>query len=394
MNIKKSLSKYVLYIFLFLSSSFNVTAQFENSITKVKNINGRNLSGGDYISFYQQYISDIRGNDCPMYPSCSNYALESIKEKGFVLGVINGMDRLLRCGHEYKLYPSTMTDRGMRLLDSNNDSLNSVLNYKRYVDYYAYESNYSDSTLQFIQKLVSQQLYHEALLEINREFIKKGVTLDLLANELLCLNAIGKYEKVIYEFETKVTIEQKNSPKILKQYFTAYHKLENYEKIISLANIFNPEVSDENINYCKILVFNSFIKNRNVTGADFFIASQKKLTGIEEKSRQVISDLRSIKAKSPLIAGLSSTVIPGAGYLYAGHTKTAISSLLFNSLFAFATYSSFKSGNNGMGILTGLFGLAFYISNVQGSVKSAKRYNEMKYNNIVNRFEEQTITYH
>ena len=35
----------------------------------------------DYISFYQKYISGIRGQSCPMYPSCSNYGLKVRLEK-------------------------------------------------------------------------------------------------------------------------------------------------------------------------------------------------------------------------------------------------------------------------------------------------------------------------
>jgi TM2 domain-containing membrane protein YozV len=112
------------------------------------------------------------------------------------------------------------------------------------------------------------------------------------------------------------------------------------------------------------------------------------------KYKLVLEDLGQLKKKSTIIAGISSLLIPGSGYIYSGHTKTGISSLLFNSLFAFATYSNFRTGNAGMGILTGLFGLAFYISNIQGSVKSVERYNSMNYENIINRFEEQTIIYH
>lgn len=73
---------------------------------------------------------------------------------------------------------------------------------------------------------------------------------------------------------------------------------------------------------------------------------------------------------------------------------TGISSLLFNSLFAFATYSSFRVNNSGMGILTGLFGMAFYVANIQGSVKSAKRFNVKNYENIINKFENNSIIYH
>ncbi len=34
----------------------------------------------DYIGVYQKYLSESRGGDCIMHPSCSNYGLKAVKE--------------------------------------------------------------------------------------------------------------------------------------------------------------------------------------------------------------------------------------------------------------------------------------------------------------------------
>jgi TM2 domain-containing membrane protein YozV len=90
---------------------------------------------------------------------------------------------------------------------------------------------------------------------------------------------------------------------------------------------------------------------------------------------ETISKIVNAKEKKPLVAGFLG-VIPGAGYIYSGHTTTGISSLVLNGLLGYATYTSFKSENYGVGILTGMFSTAFYIGNISGGYKAAKRYNE------------------
>ena len=49
------------------------------------------------LGFYKKYISSQDFGHCPYYPSCSSYTFQSIKKKGFLLGIIQGLDRLSRC---------------------------------------------------------------------------------------------------------------------------------------------------------------------------------------------------------------------------------------------------------------------------------------------------------
>jgi len=48
------------------------------------------------IKFYQKVISPAGGDRCPMYPSCSNYALQAFQKHGFLLGWMMSADRLMR----------------------------------------------------------------------------------------------------------------------------------------------------------------------------------------------------------------------------------------------------------------------------------------------------------
>ena len=61
------------------------------------------------VRFYQEHISQVDGDRCPMAPSCSSYARQAIDKHGIVIGWVMACDRLVRCGRcEVKLSPKVM----------------------------------------------------------------------------------------------------------------------------------------------------------------------------------------------------------------------------------------------------------------------------------------------
>jgi len=48
------------------------------------------------VRFYQRYISPVDGPRCPMYPTCSTYALQALDKHGPLMGVFITVDRLYR----------------------------------------------------------------------------------------------------------------------------------------------------------------------------------------------------------------------------------------------------------------------------------------------------------
>ncbi len=64
--------------------------------------------------FYKTYISSQDGNRCSFHPSCSEYSIQVIKKRGFLLGGLTTFDRLIRCnGLSPELY---QVDTKRRLL--------------------------------------------------------------------------------------------------------------------------------------------------------------------------------------------------------------------------------------------------------------------------------------
>ncbi len=88
----------------------------------------------------------------------------------------------------------------------------------------------------------------------------------------------------------------------------------------------------------------------------------------------------SIKLKSPLMAGILSSIVPGSGKVYTRNAKDAISSFAFVAGLAFQSYRGFrKRGTESIsGWLFGSMGLGFYLGSIHGSVKSARLYNDKK----------------
>ncbi len=79
--------------------------------------------------------------------------------------------------------------------------------------------------------------------------------------------------------------------------------------------------------------------------------------------------------RSPFVAGLLSTVLPGAGYLYSGKPGTGIAALLINGLLAWAVYDAVRQEQYGIAATAGFLGIGWYIGNIAGSASAAEDYN-------------------
>lgn len=99
---------------------------------------------------------------------------------------------------------------------------------------------------------------------------------------------------------------------------------------------------------------------------------------------QVVSKTEAMRMKSPLLAGSLSAIVPGTGKIYTGDWKDGLISMVFVSANAFAAYRGFSS--NGVesvyGWVFSAIGTGFYVGNIYGSVRSAKKRNALKKQNI------------
>ena len=214
--------------------------------------------------------------------------------------------------------------------------------------------------------------------------------ITLFINKIICLKALGEYEKALFEYENKCPSEYKSNSELAFQIALIQYKLQNFDQALQLNSVALEKCNDTFCNP-KIILLNGLIYANKFDWQNSML-SYKSLAvydsyqQISNTNFQIAEKAIRVKNKSPVVAGILS-IIPGLGYAYTGHKQTAITALLVNGLIAYATYTNFKNENYGMGILTGVFNLSFYVGNIYGSSKSAKRFNEEQKKSIINRLE-------
>lgn len=103
----------------------------------------------------------------------------------------------------------------------------------------------------------------------------------------------------------------------------------------------------------------------------------------DEETQVVVDDFLNCycqKKLSPRRAQIYNALLPGAGYLYVGQPKTALTSLLLNAIFIGATYQFFRHGYPAAALFTLSLETGWYIGGINGAGLAAKQYNETLYN--------------
>lgn len=332
----------------------------------------------EVFNYYRGTLSNIRPNNCPHYPSCSVYSETAINTYGLIKGSYLTTDRLLRCGHEAHFYPQKEIENEIKLLDYNLISKLDTLNDQKLEEQFIYR-NFNDpldSLSSFFNYLFENNFIHESIIEYNRImfFYPELRDFKLEYNYLRALFSLGKYEEIVnnmdkYKFQDSSLIKIK----IAESYF----KLGDSDKAINTLDLIYETNYQDKSNDLKGYIFsNNFMLDQ--ARANYKNISESYIySDYTRDNLSLINDFSKNKYKNKTIAGILG-IIPGGGYLYSNHTSTAIASLILNSLFTYATISSFQNNNRGAGILIGTFGSAFYLGNIFGGVKSADRYNQHK----------------
>ena len=346
-------------------------------------------SAGIMFEFYHSYMAPLKSpvSQCQFTPSCSEYSKQAIKEFGIVKGMAMTTDRLMRCsgGHasyeDYPFYKQKFIDKPQNNSLFGNGKLwalgfsatDSIL-----------PSPNKDSIFDFAKSLFDKGELQLSKLELLRiDFNNKDENIKLKVNLLLGMN----------EFITNKSIKSydyiSNIPAIDNKYHTKYFLLNylvsDFQDLNAYAINLSQKHYDPNytILYDKLLVYSHY-KNSEIDSSLSRLEMLKlnsKFTAADTIAQYIKLNFQ-YRLKSPLLAGVLSTVIPGAGYMYAGRIKEGASALIVNGLLGAGIYSLFKSGNTGSGILTSMIAFPFYFGNIVGAVNAAESVN-IKHHQIV-----------
>lgn len=350
----------------------------------------------DYIDLYQRFISRHKNNNCGMYPSCSNYGLMVFSEQPFYKAIGLTADRLTRCSHDVNYYGVTYAYNRRSALDYPcYKKLPGGIEYRGSTSLYIPQL-YNDATVEnisyFVNHLMNNRSFEIALLEIERSLYAGHQNNAMLYQQkMLCYEALGKEEQGIFEYESVFPEQVRNNSKVAFKAALLYDQLGNKEDAERLLYRICISMPDSTTLY-KAYTLRGIIASEQM---DFTLAQNMFKHATEyttnqllcRKNQDILTEMQNQKYKSASAARWLS-LVPGLGYLYTGHKGSALTSLAINSLLGYATYTSFKSKNYGVGILCSFVSLSFYIGNINGAGRSAIRYNNQSITNRVSKLKE------
>ena len=342
----------------------------------------------DYVRFYQDFLHRESGNGiCAMYPSCSHYGLVVFKDCYFPKAMTLMADRMIRCGHDFNAYDLTLQDGQLLLLDlpPYMEDIGEYIYKNR--DYYAYtdQTTAPDSSLIFINRLINNQMYREALFEIERLIFRQQSTAEqLFVNKLICYKGLDLPERAIYDYEMRFPASARCLPNVKFEMIDILLSVGNNKMAQKLlAEI--PDNSDCTVNARKYawqgLLYTKEEKWNEAAKAFEKLARAAPNMERDRRNLHLIDDAATFpRKKCGMAAALS--IVPGLGYLYTKRPKSALTSLAMNALLGYAVYTSVKKKNYGAATLFGVFNLSFYVGNISGAGRSARQYNQRKLEKI------------
>ena len=224
--------------------------------------------------------------------------------------------------------------------------------------------------------------------------------------------ALSEYQRALF------ISNQKSEYQIKEKIAYCYWNLEKFEMAIKILTELLPTINDkQESNKINILLSKYYIKQKKLTLAKNhlnkivsnydLIVKQKTIifsyiylldkdwenlnlivsqlnTDDSKIIINLINEIKNENYKSPILAGLLSSIIPGLGKFYVEKNSQGLYPLLYTSL---ATYMSYKSttNENKNFLKTSTYGglaISFYLGNIYGSYSAAKIYNETIDNNI------------
>jgi len=330
------------------------------------------------LSLYQRHISPVKGgNTCPMYPSCSQYAKYAFSKFDPFSAFVASSDRFVRCGRDVADYPLVATGDGLKRYDSPvNDRLPEIIPSESSAP--VRTATGDSGCASFASRLLRDRKYPPASLEFERIAYSttdsacrreafEGILACSYRSDNMTVFADNFY-RVIDSLHDDTAVVSRCGILLAKRYFGAeaygdmYGALRYYVRSVQLS-----AQRQFLLSLCHLMMHRPAAA---LLAADS-IPRDSRLAALSDTLRLEIN--RFYKGEpSPPVAGLLSTVLPGAGYLYCGEGATAAASLLINGLFIWTTYDFAKSKHYAAAATSLLLCSGFYFGNITGSIKAAK----------------------
>lgn len=199
--------------------------------------------------------------------------------------------------------------------------------------------------------------------------------LEIQYDILLCFFFGQRYEEAVLAFE-------KSDLACVDKTFPAYHDLllvlnecyketdaqEKQEQVFDLLQKSYPDTAEK-------LTLSGAIRKGDLCTIETFAEGFQAPSYLDDLLCYYNSQKKSVK-KAQLL-----NILPGAGYLYIGQKKSALTAFLLNGLFITAAVQFFLHKHIAAGIITTGFESGWYFGGIYGAGEEAKYYNERLYEN-------------
>ena len=201
----------------------------------------------------------------------------------------------------------------------------------------------------------------------------------------VCYRFGGKSAQAIQNFETLLRTypEGQYTSQIYYQIGATHFLMDRYDQSVRFLSDALPRITDrqQHAEASQLIGLSYLMQKRWSEAGEVFREVQgSEIMRIREKAAVYniyAENGEQLPRRSPLLAGMLSTIVPGAGRLYTGRLADALNTLFTVGLTGWQAYEGFRrdglSSVKGwsLGTLCGVF----YVGNIYGSVISARVYN-------------------
>lgn len=253
-----------------------------------------------------------------------------------------------------------------------------------FVEIVAYSQSQQEKDLKFAQYLVNTRQSEDAI-----HFIKSLPRQSLSEDHQDTLHfLLGKsYYQLQDLTNSAFHFSKLNDPQhplyVESRFFESFNylHLEKTEEAISILNQLSPEPGVLN-GLRNFEVAGAYLLKREYalfdTLARSFDQQYYQFSAQEKSLLEVRKDLAQHKRKSPLMAGIFSSIIPGSGKIYAGKTGQGIAGLLTTGILGLQALEGYRKdgADSARFLIFGSVFSIFYIGNIWGSVFTVKLTND------------------
>ncbi len=264
-------------------------------------------------------------------------------------------------------------------------TLLSFVSAEESIEYYAPEN-----VRKFADFLYEQGDYRRAAGEYQRYLFylseASGESEQIRYKIALCYRFAGENEKAIRDFELLLR-SRPHSQFASRAYYqigATYFLMDQFGESAQFLRETLPRITDTQQHAeTEQLIGLSYLmqKQWSEAGEIFQKLQESDVISVREKASVYHSYAAAgthLPSRSPFLAGVLSTIVPGAGRLYTGRIGDALTSLITVGIVGWQAYDGFQRDglSSVKGWTLGTLGGIFYVGNIYGSVVSARVYNQ------------------